>query len=90
MKLKIFIDKSALHLTDEDLGKLARTILTDAIETAKATKEGVRAHLREKLGTPIEVDGVRYASRTEARKALNMTYPAFIKKFGYAEGYGRS
>jgi hypothetical protein len=43
-----------------------------------------KAKVREKLGSPIEIDGVRYASRAQARQALGLSHAAFVKKYGYA------
>ena len=71
-------------LDDADLGRLARVRLIAAMDAKQSAKEAGRTKAREKLGTPIEIDGVRYASRAQARAALGMSHQAFIKKFGYA------
>lgn len=79
--IKLHLPAEFLRLTDKQLGiEVRKRVENEQAEKATRIAKGVQNSIR-KLGTAITIDGVTYLSRTQAMKALGLSFSAFAKKY---------
>jgi hypothetical protein len=84
MKLyEILLTEAHLAMSDADLAAAVRGKLRSEIEQKAEIARQKVAGVRKKLGAPIEIDGVRYDSRSQASKALGISHAEFVRRYGY-------
>ena len=70
-QFEIHLSERVLELPNEALGCIARGLLSAEIDRHKRAKKAGAESARAKMGHPVTVDGVEYASKALAKKAKN-------------------
>lgn len=78
---QVSVPVSMLELPDPEFGAEVRKLMVAEVEATKAKIQAGYDATRQRQGEAITIEGVTYASREQARRALGISHSAFAKRY---------
>lgn len=81
VRKQVAVPVDMLALPDPDFGRAVRTLMEEEVAATKAKIQAGHDENRRRMGHSVMIDGVTYASREQARRALGISHKTFAKRY---------